>query len=216
MAARRETIEPESAPSQSYDLGLGLDDISLPRLRIVGRQAKLVELEVAKPGDIAIGQGADDEDSTIVFERGGDKGVRVYVLKIHANYACGFDGPNGSWEEGDPEMPPDAKRQFNYTLYVPSYDDTLPVLYTASGGAAGVARRGLNTALGTHCISGHVTDLCFELTSKMNPHTKGAYPGPVWKLAQPDADEVKAARAMHDSVVGPERRALESGEEPGF
>lgn len=211
MAARKAAVaEPEAAP---YDMGLTSEDVTLPRMRVVGKLAKLVEADIAKAGDIAIGQNAEDEDSIIVPKPGG---VRFYVLKMHANYACKFGGPQGQWEEGDPEMPPEAKRQYNYTLYVPDHDTLLPVLYTTSGTAAREGRK-INGVLLKHIVSGAPYELCFEITTKTNTAGTNSWPGPVFNLAKPDPAEVEAAKAMHDSIVGSGRAQLEAGADaPGF
>lgn len=210
MSSRK---EPVAAPQ--YDTGLTAEDVTLDRLRVVGKLAKLVELDIAKAGDIAIGAGAEDEESNIVYRKGDAKGVRFYVLKIHPNYACGFNGPQGQWEEGDPEMPPEAKRQYNYTLFVPEHDTVLPVLATFSGTAAREARK-VNKAIAVHCIAGAPYELCFELTTVIRVAGTNSWPGPVFALAEPDADEVAAAKAMHDQIVGPPRQQIAAGDSPGF
>lgn len=219
MAEPKQEVE---APPAPYNLGLGARDIQPNRLRVVGKLSKLVELDIAKPGDIAVGQDAEDPDSVVLYNaKTGKEPVRFYVLAIHANYACGFNGPPGTWEEGDPEMPAEAKRQYNYTMFVPDYDELLPVVYTAGGTAAREARK-LQTALARHCISGAPYELAFQMTTKINTSGQNSWPGPVFAATEAVADEVEKARAMHDSIVGPPRPQLAAGEDgevqdqPGF
>lgn len=213
MAERRtkpETDEATEAPA-SYDMGFSADDLTLPRMRVVGKDARLVELNVAKGGDIAIGNDAEDEDST-VYEAPG--GVKFYVITWRSNFACGFNGPKGSWEEGDPEMPPDAKKQYHYTLFVPGFDTILPVLHTANGSAAKVWRS-VNTALAKYSMQGAPYEVAFELRTKTNTANingqQKSWPGPVVVRAEADESEVAIAKGMHDSIVGPGRRQIESG-----
>lgn len=219
-AARKEVVaEPEATP---YNLGITSEDISPSRMRVVGKQADLIAiLDNCKPGDIAIGQGSEDEDSEIVWSvKTGGPGVKFYVLKIHTNYACGFNGPKGSWEEGDPEMPDEAKRQYTYTLYIPSYDTMMPVLFTAGGTAAKEARK-MNLALAKHCLVGAPYEKAFAMTSVVRTAGTNSWPGPVFKAAEPDATEVADAKAMHDNLVAPPQRQLaaasvDSEDTPGF
>ncbi len=211
MATRRTKPEPEAPAAEAYDMGFAADDLTLPRLRVVGKDARLVELGVAKGGDIAIGADAEDEEST-VYEAPG--GVKFYVIAWRSNYACGFNGPKGSWEDGDPEMPADAKKQYHYTLLCPDFDTILPVVHTANGSAAKVWRN-VNTKLAKHSMAGAPYEVAFELRSKMNTANIGgqqkSWPGPVISLAEADPAEVEIAKAMHDSIVGPGRRQLDAG-----
>lgn len=209
-AAPRKTAAPESPVP--YNMGLGSEDVSLPRLRIVGKLAKMIDLGVAKSGDIAIGQGAEDDESMVVPK---GESVRFYVLSITPNYACSYadverdPALKGQWEQGDPDMPPQAKRQFNYLLFVPEFDSTFPVKYTASSTAAREARA-INTKLTAYCLGGGAPyELCFEMSTKMNTAGQHSWPGPVFKLVESNDGEVQAAKAMHDSVVGPPRTQLE-------
>ncbi len=216
MAARKTAVPEPEAPvaAQPYDMGFDAQDVTLPRMRVVGKQAKLVDLDIARPGAIAIGNGADDEDSLLFADALKGEGVRFYVLAIRVNYACGFDGPKGTWNEGDPEMPPDAKRQYNYTLYVPAFDNILPVLYTAGGTAAREAR-GINTKLAKHVMAGAPYELCFEMTTRINTSGTNSWPGPVFKLVKPDEAEIALAKSMHDAVVGSRRQLAASSADSG-
>ena len=93
MAAKRTAVKDEAPAPTGYNMGFDASDLTLPRLRVVGKDARLVELEVAKAGDIAIGSDAEDQDSN-VFPNPGN--VTVYILgEPHVNYACGFNGPDG-------------------------------------------------------------------------------------------------------------------------
>ncbi len=218
MAARKSAVEPEPVEdAQPYDTGLDARDISFSRLTVVGNQARHVVARRAHPGDLAIGDSAEDEDAIIVEAPGG---IRFYILQIRANYACGFDGPKGQWEEGDPNMPPDARRQYNLTLYCPDHDTSLPVVYTAGGTAAGIVRRGLNKKYAVTSITGDPVGLCFEVTTELKPHDKGPYPVPVFKLVESKPNEVAAAKAMRDLVIGSASRqqitAGDDAETPGF
>lgn len=222
--ARRSAPQEEPAAEvQKYDHGFTAEDLTLPRMRVVGKDADLVTAGVAKPADIAIGNSSDDEESTVYPAPGG---VKFFVLTWRANYACGFNGPKGQWDEGDPEMPADAKKQYHYTLCVPGFDSILPVLYTANGTAAREFRK-VNTALAQAGMSGKGPhEVAFELSSKMfsaniNNQTK-TWPGPVIKRAQPTDEELQIAAAMYESIVGPGRAQIESGsvsgadDAPGF
>lgn len=220
--APRKTAVPEPEAPVPYQLGISGEDVQMPRLRVVGKLSKLVELDVAKSGDLAIGADAEDEDSQIIHALNGKESLRIYVIRIHANYACGFaavqNNPQlaGQWEEGDPECPPEAKRQYNYTLYCPEVSDTLPVVYTASGTAAREARNKINTKLATDAIGGGAPyERCFSFTTKINTAGQNSWPGPVFSLTEPDPAEVAKAKEMHDSIVGPARTQISDGE-PGF
>lgn len=224
MPARKNPVEtPEPTP---YDLGLGGEDVQLPRLRVVGKLSKLVDLEVAKSGDIAIGADAEDEESDIISALNGKESIRLYVLKIHSNYACSYkavqDNPAlaGTWEEGDPSMPPEAKRQYNYTMCIPQHSTILPVVYTASSTAAREGRK-VNTKLTTEAMAGKAPyETAFTLTTKINTGGNHSWPGPVFALAEPVASEVEIAQRMHDDMgFGVRRQQLEtsSGDStPGF
>jgi hypothetical protein len=215
-AAARKTPVEEPKP---YNLGLDSDDVQLPRLRVVGKLSKLVELDVAKSGDLAIGSDAEDEGSQIIHALNGKETLRVYVLAIRSNYACGYAAVQkdpalaGSWEEGDPEMPREAKKQFHYTLFVPQHSDILPVVYTASGAAAGEARRRVNTRLGTEALVGNAPyEFAWDMSTKINTAGTNSWPGPVFALAEPDPDEVAKAKQMHDDMgLGYQRAALPAG-----
>lgn len=218
--ADRKTAGPEPAP---INIGMGAEDVELNRLRIIGKLADMADAEkmphpddpdraLALVGDLAIGAGADDENSTIVKRPGP---VRFYVLTFHPNYGTKYGGTEGGpWEEGDPDMPSDAKRQFNYLLYVPEHDKVFPVKYTASSSAAREAKRGMNTKLVTAALGGTpMYEFAWEMTTKTNHNAAGdTWPGPVFKLVQPNPEEVAAAKQMHDSIVGDPQGELESGE----
>lgn len=214
MATRRAAVEEqvEEVTATPVQSGLGASDMALPRMRVVGKDADLVGLGVAKPLDIAIGASSDDEDSTVYD---GTEGLRFCILDVRFNYACGFNGPKGVWEEGDPEMPAEAKKQYHYTLCIPEHDDFLPVLYTANGSAAKELRKA-NTAYMQGLAQGkHPTDIVFSLTTKMasatiNGQTK-TWPAPVIKRAQFSDDEKATASAMYDAVMGG-RKQIESGD----
>ncbi len=218
--ARRTPVEPqdETPVSAGYDMGFTASDLTLPRMRVVGKDADLVTAGVAKPCDVAIGNSSDDELST-VYEAPG--GVKFYVIDWRANYACGFNSPNkGSWEEGDPEMPADAKKQYHYTLFVPQFDMVLPVLYTANGSAAKIFR-GVNQRLYKHCMTGHPCDVAFVLNTKMNTGNingqNKSWPGPVIALGEAVESEVKIAKGLHTAIVGGGAKQLDAASDtPGF
>ncbi len=221
MATPKEAPQAQE-PRPVYNMGLGAEDVQLPRLRIIGKLAKLADADLhphpsiegralAVPGDIAIGADAEDDESTIIGRPGP---VKVYVIQVTSNYGTKFGGTEGGpWEEGDPDMPSDAQRQFNYLLYVPSESDTFPVKYTASSTAAREAR-GMNTKLVAAGLNGTPPyEFAWELTTKTNTSGTNSWPGPVFKLAQPDPAEVAKAKAMHDSIVGAPSAQLGSGED---
>lgn len=221
MATRK--TAPETPEPEHTSMGITSDDIQLDRLRVVNPLSDLFKNEIAGSGDIAIGAGSDDEDSAITKK---GSSIRVYVLKMHANYACSYkdsqEDPTlqGSWEEGDPSRPPAAKRQFNYVLCIPSHSKVMPVVYTASSSAAGEARRTVNRRLGLADLGGEPAhELAFELSTKPYRSGSNVWPGPQWKLAEPNAAELEIVRAMHKSVVGPPRQQLEAetgADAPGF
>lgn len=219
MAIRKTAPEPEHT-----SMGITSDDIQLDRLRIAGPLSDLFKNEIAGSGDIALGASTDDEDSAIVKK---GESIRVYALKMHPNYACSYkavkDDPTlqGTWEEGDPSMPPAAKRQFNYVFCIPSHSKVMPVVYTASSSAAREAKQSINKRLGLADLAGEPAhELAFEMSTKTNRNRDGdVWPGPQWKLAAPDAAELEIVRAMHKSVVGPPRAQLETetgADAPGF
>lgn len=221
MATRKQPVaEPveDAVEAQPYDTGLDARDITFDRLSVVASLSKHAVAGRARPGDLSIGEGAEDEDATIIEKPGG---LRFYILQIHANYACGFNGPKGQWEENDPNMPPDARRQYNLVLYCPDHDTMLPVNYTASSTAAGIVRKTVNKRWGAYSITGDPVELCFEITTGLKPHEKGPYPIPVFKLVESKPDEVAAAKAMRDLVIGgAQRKQLAAGDDdaetPGF
>lgn len=212
MAARKSPVEtPEPTP---YDLGLGSEDVQLPRLRVVGKLSKLVDAELAKSGDIAIGASAEDTESEIISALNGKESIRIYVLNIHSNYACPFkavqDNPElaGSWEDGDPTMPPEAKRQHNLTLCIPQHSTFLPVIYTASGTAAREVRNGVTMKLYNAAQQGTAPyTMAFDMTTKIYTGGNFSWPGPVFKLVEPIAAEVEIAQRMHDDMGFGVRRA---------
>lgn len=209
MPARKAAPE-EPTP---YQTGLSGKDFQMPRMRVVGRQAKLVEAGVAKPGNIAIGADAEDAESVLFDALNGKEPVRFYVLKVHPNYATKFGGTPGVWEEGDPEMPDDAQRQYNYTMYVPAISDVIPVIYTASSTAAGEGKRKVNTRIGVDAVEGKPPyTRAFEMTTKINTRGQNSWPGPVIVLVEPVASEVAIAKEMHDSIVGPPRQSIGTGD----
>ena len=224
--AERKTKPAEPEPTQVYNMGLGADDVQLSRLHVVNKLSKLADEEqfphptidgrgIAKPGDLTIGASAEDEDSMIINRPGP---VEVYVLQVTSNYGTKFGGTEGGpWEEGDPNMPSDAKRQFNYLLYVPSADENFPVKYTASSTAAREAR-GMNTKLVAAGLGGQAPyEFAWHIATKLNTSGENSWYGPTFKLAQPNPEHVAAAKVMHDSIVGPPRAALGAGDdEPTF
>lgn len=223
MASRRAPVDepvdntPQTPASASYDMGFAADELALPRLRVVGKDARLVELDIARPGDIAIGADAEDPDST-VYPNPGD--VLFVILDKRVNYACGYGGTPGSWEEGDPSMPDDAKKQYHYTLCVPEFDTILPVVYTAGGGAAGKFRR-INTILAKHTgvAQRPPYELGFKLSTYMESGTiqgnKKSWPAPVIAKAELSPEQLAVAKEMYESVVGPGRKQLAAGNTDG-
>lgn len=213
-----EVVDAVVVDSPSVPTGPKFDaaDLALPRLRVVGKDAQLVNLNVASPGDLAIGADAEDEMSAVFPAPGG---LRFYVVTWRMNNACGYDEQDGVWEDGDPTMPPCAKRQYHYTLFIPQHDRMMPVLYTANGGAAKVWR-GVNTAIARVGMDKPYVQ-AFELTTKTcsgNPGGKGqkSWPCPVVTLTEAVEDEVKIAEALYESLVGKPRTQLGSGSTPGF
>lgn len=210
MASRKEAVEPTP-----YDMGFGSEDVQLPRLRVVGKLSKLVELDVAKSGNIAIGADAEDTESDIIDALNGKQPLRIYVLAMRANYACGFGAVQqnpqlaGTWDEGDPSMPPEAKRQYNYTLFVPEHSTILPVVYTASSTAAREGRK-VNSKLQVEALAGRAPyETCFEMSTKVNTAGNNSWPGPDFKLAEAKPEEVATAKRMHDEMgFGVQRKAL--------
>lgn len=199
MADRKTAVE---APAV-YNLGMKLEDMKPPRLRVVGRLAKILNNDAldVKPGDLMIGADAEDEDSVFIRALNAKDALRVHVLKVHANYGCKFGGPQGQWEEGDPEMPPEAKRQYNLTLFVPAHDNGLPVIYTASGSAAGVVRKVI-TQLQVAGLGGQAPyEFAYDVSTVINTSGTNSWPGPVFARAEADPDDVAAAKVMHDQVV---------------
>lgn len=210
-ATRKDPIDtPEPA---AYNMGLDLQDMKMPRLRVVGNQAKAFLAGIAKPGDLMIGADAEDEDSQVVSALNAKETLRIYVLKVHANYACKFGGPQGQWEEGDADMPPEAKRQYNLTLFVPSHSTVLPVTYTAGGSAAGVVRK-VNTRLQVEGLDGHPPyEIAYAISTVINTSGTNTWPGPVFARTEAVKSEVAAAKAMHDALVAPQRAAISAGVE---
>lgn len=213
MAARKNDVPtPEAAP---IDLGLGAEDVQLPRLSVIGKLSKLPDtLRDVRPGNIAIGMDAEDADSQVFDAMNGKEPVRLYVLNIHANYACSFKDKEanpdlaGIWEEGDMDMPPEAKRQFNYTLFVPSHSTILPVKYTASSTAAKEARK-VNSKLQTEALGGRMPfETCFDMTTVMRSGGSFTWPGPAFALGKADAAEVTQAQQMYEMLYGPVRQQL--------
>lgn len=222
MAARKEAIA-EPVP---YNLGLGADDVALPRLRVCNKLTDLCDSEkvenpdgsgnpIARVGDIAIGMDSTDPDSMIVRK---GEGLRVYVLDVHANYGTKFGGTEGGpWEEGDPEMPDDAMRQFNYRFFVPSLEQPFPVTYTASSTAAGAARN-MNTQLATAGLAGTPPyEMCWEIGTVV-VNGKHTYAKPTFRRVEPTTAEVAAAKAMHDALgIGVQRTQIApSSDEPSY
>ncbi len=193
-------------------------DINLSRMRIVGTNADIVKKITdgsVRPGFIMVGEDSDDEDSIFVDALDGKNAVRFYVLSVHPNYACKFGGPKGQWEEGDPEMPAEARRQYNYMLFCPEIDDSFPILYTAGGTAAREVRK-----INRRFLLADPTDLCFSVHTIMRHGGDNVWPGPVFQLDKPDPAESAAAKAMRDQFVGglQPRKALAAGssDKPGF
>lgn len=200
-------------PGPSFDAS----DLALSRLRVVGKDARLVELGVAKPGDLAIGTDAEDVDSAIYPAPGG---LRLYVITWRTNYACGYGGPQGQWDAGDPERPPAAKKQYHYTLFIPEHDQLMPVIYTANGTAAKIMRS-VNTAIARNGQD-RPYELAFEITTEIRTGTPSgqtspkSWPSPVLKLAEANPSEVEAAKRFYDKIVGPGQAALNAGSTPTF
>lgn len=223
MAARRTKTEDAPAEIVPYNTGLGADDLALPRLRVVGKDADLVGLGIAKPLDVAIGATSDDEDSTVYPSPGN---VKFHVLTVRSNYACGFNGPKGSWEEGDPEMPAEAKKQYHYVLCIPAHNAILPVLHTANGSAAKEWRK-INTVIAQAGGAGRAPyEQAFELTTKMASATingqQKTWPAPVLRRAEATPEDLAVAKEMHVSIVGDGRKQITTSTDtvdsdtPGF
>lgn len=220
MAPRKSAVAEPTAPV--VDLGLGAEDVELPRLSIVGKLSKAVDHGTAVPGNIVIGLGADDDEPQVFDAKDGKEKVRAYVLDIHANYSCSFKDKDanpelaGVWEEGDESMPPEAKRQFNYMLFIPQHSTILPVKYTASSTAAREARR-MNSRLQTEALGGKQPfETCIEISTKTFTSGNYSWPGPVFALGEPNKDEVVQAQQMHEMLFGPARQQLDSGDKPSL
>lgn len=222
MADRREPIESDAeeygtSPSTvNHGPSFDASDLALSRLRIVGKDAQLVGLGVAQPGDLAIGADAEDEDSTVYPAPGG---LKFHIITWRSNFACGYGQQQGQWDEGDTEMPPCAKKQYHYTLFIPQYDRIMPVIYTANGTAA-KAMRQVNTAVARHGIT-RPFEQAFELNTFMasgNPGGNGikTWPAPKIKLVEADPEDVKLAEGLYNSMVGQAPAQLGSGSRPGF
>ena len=202
------------AEPEPVNLGYSPEDVQLPRLSVIGKLSKLIDTGLVKPGNIAIGADSEDEDSQVFDALNGTEPVRLYVLNMHANYACSFKDKeadpdlNGLWEEGDEDMPPEAKRQFNYTLFIPDHSTVLPVKYTCAATAAREGRK-VNSKLATAAIGGKQTyESCFAMSTKIYTGGKFSWPGPVFSLAEAVPSEVAAAKNMHDLMFGPARTAI--------
>lgn len=220
MASRREPVEDvvdhTPAPSQQYNgMVFEADDLALPRMRVVGKDADLVNLGIAEPCDIAIGAGADDPDSTVYAAPGN---VTFMVLAFYTNYTDKFGGEKGSWQAGDPAMPETAKKTYHYTLCVPDYDTILPVMYTAGGGAAATWRRGIHNLLAKQQMAGKPPyELGFTLSTEMKSGTiaggaKKSWPAGVLGRVELTAEQLKIGAALYETVCGAPRTQIESGD----
>jgi hypothetical protein len=216
MASRRDPVEDTApVPEQNHSMGFSSSDLALPRMRVVGKDARLVELGIAKPCDIAIGADAEDPDSEVYPSPGN---VTFMVLACHINLAMPYGKGEGSWDLGDPSAPDGAKKQYHYTLCVPDYDGILPVKFTASGGAAGKFRR-INTLIAKHTEPSLGNrppyELGFTLSTFMDSGTidgnKKSWPAPVLGRTELTDEQLKIGAAMYESVVGTGRAQLTAG-----
>lgn len=219
MASRRTPVEDvvdhTPAPQQHNGMEFDAEDLALPRMRVVGKDADLVNLGIAQPCDVAIGAGADDPDSTVYPAPGN---VTFMVLAFRSNYTDKFGGEKGSWQAGDPAMPDTAKKTYHYTLCVPDFDTVLPVTYTAGGGAAAMFRR-INTLLAKHTAlgGGLPYELGFTLSTEMKSGTiaggaKKSWPAPVLGRVELTAEQLVVGAALYETVCGAPRTQLESGD----
>lgn len=231
MAARKTAVEAPAPNHTQTDSGLGVADMGIPVMSIVSKTSKTFELGLAKFGDICIGLNSEDPDTEVVYTKGSEP-VEFYVAApVESWYAMKFGKGDGRWDiDGTPRelyngemsvspMPPEAEKNYRYTLLVPAYSTMFPVHFYVRGTAAR-AMTGLVNKLRLHEAQGGAAHaLAFTMGTTLKTGDTNSWYVPAVSLAEPKPESAQIAAELWSElapVTQPQITAGESTDAPTF
>lgn len=183
--AERASAVPDLVHKPTFEITS--DDIALPRIYLGQYSSDAVKERRVEPGAIFAGDGPEDPMPTILVEPGGKPGMLFYVLDMKKGKSYSEPGESLQlYDFNDPSAPADAWVTYNYTIFVPEFDEDVPckLLLTRSGRPSAL---GMNRIIkkneGTMAAWQHA----FRLTAKERPHPSGKYF--VAQVAYPEDDQ---------------------------
>jgi hypothetical protein len=195
------------------------EDIALPRIYLGQYSGDAVKERRVDAGCIYVADGPDDPMPTILWRQGEPDGVVFHVLDMYKGLSYSAPGePLQLWKWGDPNAHEEAWTTYNYTVYIPGYDDDVPakLLLTRTGRQSAQAmNRVIKKNESTVACWAHA----FALTCKERPHPSGkyyqaqvAYPADI----QGNSEALAIAEKMAVSMTSQSADIQSSGEEPAI
>lgn len=173
-------------------LGITADDVAVPRIHIGQFMSKAVQNTKEtgiSAGDLYFAVGQEDPEPVIL-----DPPVKFHVLALRKGKSYSDDGgPLERYDYDDPDAPAGAWVTYDYTVFLPEVDASVPfkVLLT---------RTGLGTARQLNTIIRRTTEpffaLAFHLSVAERENTKGRFWIPVVRQIEADPSQASAAGEM--------------------
>lgn len=169
--------EPAPVPDLRYEpqFEITSEDIALPRVYIGQYSGEAVKERRVEAGSIYAADGPEDPMPTILAAPGDKPGVLFYVLHMRKGKSYSAPGePLQLWDFNDETAHKDAWVTYNYTVFVPDYDNDVPckLLLTKTGRPSALSmNRIIKKNEGVMACWQHG----FRLTAKERPHPSGKY-----------------------------------------
>ncbi len=193
---------PDLAPTPATEVTF--EDIAPPTLYIAQRGGSAVDAGLAKFGDLFIAQGADDVEAQVVYEHESpNAGVLFYPLHMYKTWTFS-DGENlTSWPFGDGTPPADAPegvwRTYNFIIFVPDFDDEMPVNFRLNSKSQRPAANKINFVVSRAGDDWH--NHAFRVTTKRASSGANKWTVPVVVEAPANPDQVEKAAALKRLIL---------------
>lgn len=216
---------PDLAPSPATTIGY--EDIAPPTLYTAQRTTTAVDTQLVKYGDLFIAQGKDDPEPQVLWESGSsDQGVLIIPLHMYKTWTYS-DGENlRSWPYANGQPPAEAValaestgkpvfRTYNYIVFVPDYDQEMPVNLRLNSRSARPAANAINLEVSRS--GGRWLDSAFRVTTRKQESGANKWAVPVVVKAKATAAQKKQAEVLLNLILpGLRAREQESSSVPAI
>jgi hypothetical protein len=187
------------------------EDIAPPTLTIAQRTSGLVDNNLATYGDLVVAQGRDDTEPIVLSHVGPDAdGVVFYPLHMYKTWTHS-DGKNlTSWPFGDGTPPEEAEalaqetgkpfyRTYNYVLFVPEFDDQMPVIFRLNSKSQAPAANKINFTVSRG--SGVWHEYAFRVTTDKRENGSNRWAVPVLTTVEAKPEQVAKAAELRALIL---------------